>query len=67
MINGTSGMVTLVFEQVTPVMEYNENKVEITGYFPAEVASVIMEPHIVRALAQQLTTLTDTHDQRGVL
>lgn len=65
MLNGQSGMVTIVFEQITPVMEYNGDKVDITGYFPAEVTSVIMEPRIVRALAEQLTALVDTHNQKG--
>jgi hypothetical protein len=64
MLNGQTGMVTVVFEQVTPIMEHNENQVDITGYLPTEVASVIMEQRIVRTLAEYLAKLADTYDQK---
>jgi hypothetical protein len=64
MLNGQTGMVTLVFEQVTPIMEHNENQVDIVGYLPAEVASVIMEQRMVRTLAEYLVKLADTYEQK---
>jgi hypothetical protein len=66
MIDGQNGRVTLVFEQVTPLMENVEGKTEIVDYHPMEVASVLLDKHVAQALIRLLASgFADHEKQKG--